>query len=488
MDASKAARARQLGPHAPSELEEGTVVVLPSISFPSEELRKIIGIQHYEERLLCLLLLLANPRLRMLYITSVRVAEPIVDYYLSFLDDPAGSADRLFVMSLSDESPRALTEKVLEHPYAARRIRELATESPPAYILPFNVTPLETRLGEITGVSLYGCHPSLVALGSKSGSRKVATRAGVPVLPGAEDIYSLTALHETLEELRRRQPGLEAAVVKLNEGFSGQGNAIVDIRALGPQVVDSPTTFCAAEESWATFGPKLEAGGAIAEALVREQGLQSPSVQMRILPDGSKEIISTHDQLLGGPDDQVYLGCRFPASERYRRMIQEHARNIAEVLGAEGVIGSFAMDFIVTAHGDVYLSEINLRMGGTTHPFLMTRFATRGHYEEATGRLVTDRGPRCYVATDNLKSRAYVGLDPSAVVDRVREQGLAFHRGTQSGILLHLLGALRGYGKLGATCVGESSAEAEELYRALVRLLGEMSSLASQDRASPRRG
>ena len=54
------------------------------------------------------------------------------------------------------------------------------------------------------------------------------------------------------------------------------------------------------------------------------------------------------------------------------------------------MLGSFAMDFIVGAKGDVFLSEINLRMGGTTHPFLMVRMASQGRYDEAT-RLLLQR-------------------------------------------------------------------------------------------------
>ena len=41
--------------------------------------------QAYEERLLCLLLMLRDPDLRVVYVTSSPVAEPIVDYYLSLL-------------------------------------------------------------------------------------------------------------------------------------------------------------------------------------------------------------------------------------------------------------------------------------------------------------------------------------------------------------------------------------------------------------------
>ena len=474
MDNEGGRAALRIGPLAPSELNEGTIIVLPSITFPPEELRKIVGIQHYEERLLCLLLLLKNPKLKMLFVSSMRVPEPVVDYYLSHLDDPRGAADRLFVLSLNDPTPRALTEKVLEDPYAPKRIAELGAATEQSYILPFNVTDLEVRLSEATGVPLYGPPPELVPLGSKSGSRRVAKRAGVPVLPGAEDIYEPKVLQRELERLRDENPEAGAAVIKLNDGFSGQGNAVVRLDRLGEAPSEAPTVFCASEESWESYGAKIEEGGAVVELLLRHPRPASPSVQMRILPDGTQEIVSTHDQLLGGPDDQVYLGCRFPAHPSYRGLIQDHSRNIAKVLAAEGVIGSFAMDYIVTQQREVYLSEINLRMGGTTHPFLMARYVSRGHYDEVTGELVTDRGPRCYVATDNLKAPRYMGIDPVEVIAAVRAEGIAFDRRTQSGVLVHLLGALRAYGKVGATCIAESPTDADGLYAAFVGLLDEL--------------
>lgn len=474
MDNEGGGRSLSIGPRAPSELDEGTIIVLPSISFPPQELSKIVAIQHYEERMLCLLLLLKNPKLRMLFVSSVRVPEPIVDYYLGHLDDPSDAGDRLFVLSLNDPTPRALTEKVLEDPYAPKRIAELGAATEQSYILPFNVSRLEVRLSEMTRVPLYGPPLDRVPLGSKSGSRRVAKRAGVPVLPGAEDVYDLKALQHELERLREENPGASAAVVKLNDGFSGQGNAVVRLDGLGEIATDAQTVFCASEESWQTYAAKVEQGGAVVELLMRDPRPASPSVQMRILPDGTQEIVSTHDQLLGGPDDQVYLGCRFPADASYRELIQDHSRNIAKVLASEGVIGSFAMDYIVTMQREVYLSEINLRMGGTTHPFLMARYASQGHYDEVSGELVTDRGPRCYVATDNLKDERYLGLDPAEVIAAVRAEGIAFDRQTQTGVLVHLLGALRGYGKVGATCIGESFTDADGLYAAFVGLLDEL--------------
>ncbi|HEY0750807.1 MAG TPA: hypothetical protein VGD26_06615, partial [Chitinophagaceae bacterium] len=43
-------------------LAQQTVIILPSLTMDEEILSKISGINHYEERLLCLLLLLRLPR------------------------------------------------------------------------------------------------------------------------------------------------------------------------------------------------------------------------------------------------------------------------------------------------------------------------------------------------------------------------------------------------------------------------------------------
>jgi len=238
--------------------------------------------------------------------------------------------------------------------------------------------------------------------------------------------------------------------VKLNGGFSGQGNAIVDLTEDVP-LLERRTVFCASEESWPSFGAKLAAEGGVVEQRMRVPGMVSPSVQMRIAPDRTFEVVSTHDQILGGPDDQVYLGCRFPADGRYRSAIQHCGRDVARVLAERGVIGSFGVDFVI-APGDEpepFLTEINLRMGGTTHPFLMTEFATQGSYDETTGCLVAEGRPKHYVATDNLKSDAYVGLGPEALIGAVDHAGLAFDARTKTGVLLHLLGALKRHGKVG---------------------------------------
>ena len=452
---------------------EGTLVVLPSISFPEEELRKIVGIEFYEERLLFMLLLLRAPDLRLVYITSLRVEEPIVDYYLSFVDPEARPGERLYLIALWDPKPIALSTKLLAKDESMERLAQLSEGE--ACLLSFNVTDAEAEVSERAGIPLYGCPPDLVHLGSKSGSRQVARAAGVAVLDGAEDLFSLDDVHAALRELAARRPGAKEAVIKLNLGFSGQGNAIVPLDDSDAPLIELPAAFCASEENWDSFAAKIEADGAIVEEMLRAEGLRSPSVQMRIAPDGSYEVISTHDQILGAPDDQVYLGCYFPADEGYRLGIQEAGRKIAAVLSEKSVMGSFGVDFVIDpTEGTLFLSEINLRMGGTTHPFLMTKAVTGASYDEATGRLIADGVPLTYIATDNLKSPDYVGLLPEQLIAAVREGGLAFDRRTNSGVLLHLLGALKKYGKFGMVCVAPSVDEATQIYAAAESLANQL--------------
>jgi len=445
--------------------------VVPSISFAVAELAKIVAVQSYEERMLFLLLLLRNPALRLVYVTSSPVDPAILDYYLRFLDDPGPARDRLTMIALDDPSIGSLSEKILARPDVVDEMRA-AGEGTGGTMLPFNVTVAEVKLAVAVGLTLCGPPAYLVRLGSKSGSRKVAVRAGVRRIEGSENLYSLEAVAAAIAAIRTRRPDAEAVVVKLNNGFSGIGNAIIELDGVADPLPASRTTFCAADETWSTYADKVEDEGAIVEELLRAPGLRSPSVQLRIAHGGAVEILSTHDQILGGPEGQVYVGCRFPAEARYRSAIVDEALRVGEVMSAEGVIGSFGIDFLVAPDGDVYLSEINLRMGGTSHPYWMARLATGGSYDVTTGELVAGGRPRSYMATDNLKMAQLAGSDPAGVIAAVDRAGLAFDPSSGTGVTLHLLGAVPGYGKMGATCIADSPEAADELYLQLVATLG----------------
>ena len=477
-DALQASLVERLGDGGLSELENGTIVVVPSISFPSVELRKITAIPHYEERMLVALLLLKKPGLRVVFASCLPVDQEIIDYYLSFIDPELRPRERLRLVTAHDPEPRALGAKLLERPDLLAALRTAIGDTADAYILPFNVTEIERDLAVALGVAVWGPHPAAAWLGSKSGARRVARRAGVAVFEGSEDLRSAGEIEEAIQLIRAARPGAEAVVIKLNHGFSGQGNAIIDLRELRSPVDASPTTFCGAGESWASFGPKIAAEGAIVEELSRVGGATSPSVQMRVAPGGDFEVVSTHDQILGGPDDQVYLGCRFPARAEYRAEIQRAARAVTGVLASEGVFGSFGMDFVVVPGRGIFLSEINLRAGGTTHPYLMARLATEGAYDSASGELLVRGQPRVYLATDNLKSDAYKRLTPARALRSLGAAGLAYDHTARTGATLHLLGALRGHGKLGVVCIAGTHDVAARQHEGVIMALDEAASKA----------
>ena len=170
-------------------------------------------------------------------------------------------------------------------------------------------------------------------------------------------------------------------------------------------------------------------------------------------PLGEIELISTHDQILGGSTNQAFQGCTFPADEEYRHAIQEAGLRVSAVLREQGVLGRYGVDFVSTREDGRWRHqaiEINLRKGGTTHTFRMLQFLTDGRFDVESGLFFTAAGEeRHYYASDNLKSEHYRRLTPDDLMDVVVQNGLHFHGTTQKGVFFHLIGALSGFGKLG---------------------------------------
>jgi hypothetical protein len=467
---------------------EHTSVIVPSLSVDQEELAKVPGAAFYEERLLFSLIRLRSPGARVIYLTSQPIHPDTIDYYLQLLVGvPASHAKRrLLLLSMQDASPKPLTQKILERPKVLERLRHWIGDRQRAYITCYNSTALERRLAIELGIPLNGADPELLWLGSKSGCREVFRDAGVGLAEGFEHLTTESEVVDALLELQHRRPGLDRAVVKLNDGFSGEGNAL--FRYPTPFPNDAHAARAAveaalralewshAEESFEAFFRKYGQMGGIVEEFVDGMDLRSPSAQLRIQPDGEVRIVSTHDQILGSPTGQVYLGCRFPADPSYRSLIQQDASKIGDVLSNHGVVGRFGIDFLVfrdeRGEWQSRAVEINLRMGGTTPPFMALEFLARGDYDETHGTYVSAGGKeKYYYATDNLKSPAYSGLLPEDLLDILADYGIRFDPATETGVLFFMIGALSQFGKLGVVSIGSSQAEADELYERTVAIL-----------------
>ncbi|MFM9103796.1 MAG: carboxylate-amine ligase, partial [Cyanobium sp.] len=209
------------------------VLVVPSLSMDRALMALVTGAHHYEERQLFSLIRLRDPGVRAIYVTSKLLPELVVDAVLELLPGvPTSHARRrLHLFDTDDASDRPLTTKLLERPALLSRIGELLRPGR-SFISCFVVSDLERQLSERLQVPLLGCDPALAHWGSKAGSRELFARCGVPHPPGSPLVHSLDDLAEACAELWEAHPQLLQLGVKLNEGFSGEGNARLPLAPL----------------------------------------------------------------------------------------------------------------------------------------------------------------------------------------------------------------------------------------------------------------
>ena len=483
--------------------DEQTIVVVPSLNVDLE--LRVSEMQAYEERFLFLLLLLRQPRARLVYVTSQQIHPAIVDYYLGLLPGTiaAHARSRLFLVSPLDSSSRSLSLKLLERPRLLQRIRSLIVDPDRAHLVPFNTTGLERDLALRLDIPMYATDPRLFPLGTKSGSRRLFAEEGLPHPTGIEDLDSIPGVVRAIAAVRAKKPDMEEVLVKLNEGVSGDGNAFVDLRGLpapgAREEEDAILRRVAAmryenpEGTYDAYVAKLAARGGVVEERIIGEEFRSPSVQLRITPLGEVELLSTHDQLLGGTGGGTYLGCRFPADPAYAALITSEARKIGARLVKEGVLGRFALDFVVVrkrgGEWRPYAIELNLRKGGTTHPFLTLQFLTDGIYDADNAVFLAPSGrAKYFVATDHLESPSFRVFTPEDLFDIVVRRGLHFDQTRQLGVVFHMMSALGECGRMGLTAVGDSPEQADALYRRAERILEEeaRAGLVSPSLSEPR--
>src|SRR6266567_5883950 len=497
-----------------------TIVVVPSMSIDAISSGAVM--QAYEERFLFLLLLLRQPRARLIYVTSQTILPSIIDYYLGLLPGviPSHARKRLFLISPLDLSVRALSDKLLDRPRLIERIRSLILDLDRAHLVPFNTTNREKDLALRLGIPMYGADPKFFPLGTKSGCRKIFIEENVPHPLGHENLGSKEDLIEAIAQMRAQKPSIRQVLVKLNEGVSGEGNAVIDLYGLPtsfakatadrpvagigdaghrnasagpgssiPATTDSGRARAMLEErframqfelegiTYESYMKELQERQGVVEERIMGDEFRSPSVQLRITPLGVVELLSTHDQLLGGPSGQSYLGCAFPADAGYAALITREAAKVGKRLAKEGVIGRFALDFVVVRSNgkwDPYAIEINLRKGGTTHPFLTLQFLTDGTYDPKTAIFTAPNGrQKFFVASDHVESPQYRTLTPDDLFDIVVRHNLHFGQTRQTGVVFHMMSALGELGRMGLTAVGNSHEEAKATYDRAIAVLNE---------------
>lgn len=443
-------------------------------------------LSHYGERVVALehrflasgFMVHRLPAASWLYLSSVRPADDVVSYLRRLGPDPTGFEARSQLVALDDTRPRAMAAKLLDRADLLADLRaRLAGRL--AFIEPWNVTEIEVAIAVALQVPINGADPRLRHLGHKSAGRRLFRLAGAPAPTGSEDVRTVDDVLNAVDLIRSTRPQVAGVVIKHDDSGAGDGNTVVDLNAADgrPVTRDELRRALLALPAW--YLADLRAGG-IVEELLTGAAFTSPSAQIDLLPDGTVDILATHEQIVGGDNGQVFLGCRFPADPAYAATIAHHATNIGVLLAKAGVYGRASVDFAATrpagGRWEVHALEVNLRKGGTTHPYSTLRNLVPGRYDPGLGAWLAhrDQQPRAYECTDNFCDPTFLGLTPVNVIRAVRDAGLEFDHRTGTGVVLHMLAGLSIDGRFGLTSIGTSAEHAQTLHEracAVVRTL-----------------
>ncbi len=379
---------------------------------------------------------------------------------------------------MPDASARAVAEKLLERTDLTDRIRSFIG-SDPGLIEPWNVTEHERDLAVRLGLPMSGTDPVLWPLGFKSSGRKLFRDAGIPVPPGFEDLSSVFEVVDAIERLRNERPETREVVIKHDDSGAGDGNAVVrvdDVEPSGSEI--ARRRILSRVNSLEPWYIAEIAEGCVVEQRITGERFSSPSAQIELGPNGSVRVLSTHEQILGGDDDQIYLGCSFPADPAYASELGSHAIAAGGALAAHGALGRAAVDFVAASGGSgswsTYAVEVNLRKGGTTHPFAVLRHLAPGHYDADAGVYTDSWGrEKFYVASDNIVDEAWTGVPETDVLAALDDAGLTWDTSSRTGVVPHMLSSLVVDGRFGLTAIGDSPEQAEELRLATISAVNE---------------
>jgi len=467
--------------NGPGSDTEHVLVVLPSFSV-SESLLSHYGdrVPSLEHRYVPAMLIPSRiTTCSVMYVSTRRPAPEVIDYYLALVRPEARERlrSRVSFIEVDDGTPHSVASKLLDRPEVIDELRA-AIGDRPALIEPWNVTEHEVALALALDIPINGTNPELRPIAFKSAGRRLLAEAGVPVPLGREDVRTVDDVVEAVFAIRGQHPEAPGVVIKHDDSGAGDGNVVLDLDGLYDAV--DPRAWLrdriAALPDW--YLQDLAKGGVVEERIAGTH-FTSPSAQVDIRPSGEVVVLATHEQVLGGPGGQVYLGCRFPADPAYAPTLARHAAATGLALARRGALGRFSVDFVAASDpgGDwrIHGLEINLRKGGTTHPYAAMRNLVPGRYDATEGRwIAADGSSRAYSATDNLMEPAWKGLPVDAVIRAVADAGLQFDPRTGVGVVLHMLSGLAIDGRMGAIAIARTPEGAESLQAGTAAAVNEL--------------
>jgi L-propargylglycine--L-glutamate ligase len=447
---------------------DGGAIVMLEISayamdYSEGILREIPYVKYFVERGLTHLTCLRDPANRLALIGAQRPHPDILSYYLRDIcgmseTECCSALSRIIFIQPPSSGQSPVYDSLLGDPKSLGALKEAVADAGEARLHVFAANTWCEELGRRIGVRPSERPDSMARYwGSKAGGKEAFRLAGVPSPPGEGNPYR--SLEDVTDAALRLAGGARRprhVIVKLNDASWGDGIGNVVINST--KLMETGALSQAVEsilQSWHDFVLEIPHHGAIVEEFL--SGVtSSPSGQGLIEEDGSVKAISSHEQIVSTGQ---YIGCSFPAEERFIDRINLAIERVGRVLSLKGLRGSFGIDFLGLDNGDLYAAEINVRKVAPTHVTASVETAT-GLSLGIDGRTA---GRRVRYVHRRLYAPRLRHLSSTTATDALRAHGLLYDKQAGRGVLLHILGALQPCGYVEVTAIDHDQEQAAEL-------------------------
>jgi len=348
--------------------------------------------------------------------------------------------------------------------YDQKLIAELSALSSEKYILDtYNLTRSEREFANKIAKNLWGNSEVAEKYGTKSGFRKLARELTMQIPPGFERVYSTNEIIKKCSILFNG--GAKNVVIKIDEGVSGAGASKISLEEF--QKASDKQKCLLAESALLKVAQAQENSGVVVEEWVPDI-LFSPSLQINIDQDKKWQVVSSHDQILGGREGW-YEGCSYPArsiSSIEYKTLQKDIKNLTERLIEERFFGFLGLDLIKDKKSHYYWVEANIRKTGTFYPGLATRKIRK-----------RSSSPLYYFSRDFTV--------PSLVNGHFKQlrnifRDLKYSKTTESGVVIFNTGALSAVGRFDILCIGNKRSQARSIYYEVLSRVNQQNLVSSK--------
>ena len=463
---------------------EVNAICLTSMTFDSVLTEAIEGLEHYETRCLWEISKAVTDGINVHYFSKRAVCREAIEHFFQVFSISKEDQKRISFYSVEAILNRSnLPDDLSDYVLGSEKVRAVfkrLSEKKNSYLECFVLTPKENSISKEFNLPTYWKHPKVDYFKTKSGNRMLLE--GVTNLArGYRDLFTVEEVVEALMKLRSETHS-QKFVIKLNDGVSGDGNGFVEIISEVPneyQIRQAliETKFVSSKMTYTKFFREFAKLGGVVEEFIDGKNKRSPSVQIFLHPNDEFEILSSHEQILDETGAR-FLGAKFPALGAHRKNIISEAAKVAQKLLANKIYGIVGLDFLTTEDNSVlntYLIELNLRKGGTTHPY-WTAKAALGDVGicDYTGKFILgNKSLRSYQSNDNLICQNQsASRSLKCLMSKLEMHKLLFCHQKKKGVILHMLNSYVPAGKIGAIFIGETDQEIQEYEQSLVNLIG----------------